>query len=487
MAASANKETEGLKDEIGPWSTVAEITSAVRDGRQTAVRIAELSLERAYRVQGELNCFAQIDTPGFLDQARVIDARRIAGEALGPLAGIPVAIKDCTPVKGLGNRMGSYAFANCIADHDAEIVTRFRQADAMILGKTTLSEFASSSFCDSPQHGITRNPWNPSRTPGGSSGGSAVAVATGCVAIGQGTDMGGSVRIPASCTGLVGIKPAAGRLPLDDQPSFVDDIQHHGLLTRTTGDLALALSPLCGPTWSDPRTLIPTLPDLSAAGVAGLRVALTYDLGFFVIEDEVRARLDETAAVLERAGALVERVNLGWDRAIADAWVKHWHVYLAAFFGADLDRIGALADPRLAAVVTKGRAHDAVSLRQTDLLRKGQWDVLASLFGSFDILLSPTMTRPAVGVEEDDAKYHALTADGRKRGLDMTSVFNWVPWCPAMSVPAGLSHDGLPIGMHVTAPPHREDLALRAACAIESEWPHLWPNGWAPEPIGKQF
>ena len=487
MAASANKETEGLKDEIGPWSTVAEITSAVRDGRQTAVRIAELSLERAYRVQGELNCFAQIDTPGFLDQARVIDARRIAGEALGPLAGIPVAIKDCTPVKGLGNRMGSHAFADCIADHDAEIVTRFRQADAMILGKTTLSEFASSSFCDSPQHGITRNPWNPSRTPGGSSGGSAVAVATGCVAIGQGTDMGGSVRIPASCTGLVGIKPAAGRLPLDDQPSFVDDIQHHGLLTRTTGDLALALSPLCGPTWSDPRTLIPTLPDLSAAGVAGLRVALTYDLGFFVIEDEVRARLDETAAVLERAGALVERVNLGWDRAIADAWVKHWHVYLAAFFGADLDRIGALADPRLAAVVTKGRAHDAVSLRQTDLLRKGQWDVLASLFGSFDILLSPTMTRPAVGVEEDDAKYHALTADGRKRGLDMTSVFNWVPWCPAMSVPAGLSHDGLPIGMHVTAPPHREDLALRAACAIESEWPHLWPNGWAPEPIGKQF
>jgi Asp-tRNA(Asn)/Glu-tRNA(Gln) amidotransferase A subunit family amidase len=488
VAASANKETEGLKNEIGPWSTVAEITSAVRDGRQTAVRIAELSLERAYRVQGELNCFAQIDTTGFLDQARVIDARRIAGEALGPLAGIPVAIKDCTPVKGLGNRMGSHAFADCIADHDAEIVTRFRQADAMILGKTTLSEFASSSFCDSPQHGITRNPWNPSRTPGGSSGGSAVAVATGCVAIGQGTDMGGSVRIPASCTGLVGIKPAAGRLPLDDQPSFVDDIQHHGLLTRTTGDLALALPPLCGPTWSDPRTLIPALPDLSAGTeVKGLRVALTYDLGFFVIEDEVRARLDETAAVLERAGAVVERVNLGWDRAIADAWVKHWHVYLAAFFGPDLDRIGALADPRLAAVVAKGRAHDAVSLRQTDLLRKRQWDVLASLFGNFDILLSPTMTRPAVGVEEDDAKYHALTADGRKRGLDMTSVFNWVPWCPAMSVPAGLCHDGLPIGMHVTAPPQREDLALRAAFAIEKAWPHVWPKDWPPEPNAKHF
>lgn len=469
-----------MHSEIGPWSTIADITSAVREGRQTAVRIAELALERAGTAHQELNCFAQIDASGLIEQAHSIDSRRKAGEVLGPLAGVPVAIKDCTPVKGLGNRMGSYAFADFVADHDAEIVTRFRQADAMILGKTTLSEFASSSFCDSPLHGITRNPWNPARTPGGSSGGSAVAVATGCVAIGQGTDMGGSVRIPASCTGLVGIKPAAGRLPLDDQPSFVDDIQHHGLLTRTTADLALALQTICGPTWSDPRTLIPAMPDLGAAkGVGGLRVALTYDLGFFVIEDEVRARLDETAAMLERSGAIVDRVELGWDRAIADGWVRHWHVYLAAFFGADLDRIGTLADPRLAAVVAKGRVHDAVSLRQTDFLRKRQWDVLARLFETHDILLSPTMTRPAVGVEEDDATYHALTADGRKRGLDMTSVFNWVPWCPAISVPTGLSHDGLPIGMHVTAPPQREDLAFRLAQAIECAWPHRWPGGWA--------
>lgn len=468
-----------MHSEIGPWSTIAEITSAVREGRQTAERIAELTLERAGKAQEELNCFAQIDATGLIDQARTIDKRRRAGEALGPLAGVPVAIKDCTPVKGLGNRMGSHAFADYVADHDAEIVRRFRRADAMILGKTTLSEFASSSFCDSPLTGITRNPWDPARTPGGSSGGSAVAVATGCVAIGQGTDMGGSVRIPASCTGLVGLKPAAGRLPLDDQPSFVDDIQHHGLLTRTTADLALTLPPLCGPTWSDPRTLIPALPELDASSdVKGLRIALTYDLGFFVIEDEVRLRLDETAAVLERAGAIVERVDLAWDRAIADGWVRHWHVYLAAFFGADLDRIGNLADPRLAAVVAKGRAHDAVSLRQTDLLRKRQWDALARLFETHDILLSPTMTRPAVGVEEDDAIYHAFTADGRKRGLDMTSVFNWVPWCPAISVPAGLSLDGLPIGMHLAAPPHCEDILLRAGRALEKAWPHAWPGNW---------
>jgi hypothetical protein len=117
--------------------------------------------------------------------------------------------------------------------------------------------------------------------------------------------------------------------------------------------------------------------------------------------------------------------------------VRHWHVYLAAFFGGDLDRIGKLADPRLAAVVAKGRSRDAVSIKQLDLLRKRQWDVLSQLFRRYDALLSPTMTRPAVEVDEDDARYHPVTSGGRKRGLDITSVFNWVPWCPALSVPAG--------------------------------------------------
>lgn len=243
--------------EIGPWSPVSTIAAAVRNGEARAIDIAEAAIARSIEVQAELNCFAQIDAEGMRAAARHIDRRRATGERLGALAGVPVAIKDCTPVKGLGNRFGSYAFAENIARSDAVVVQRFRHADALILGKTTLSECASSSFCDSPLHGVTRNPWNDERTPGGSSGGSAVAVATGCVAVAEGTDMGGSVRIPAACTGLVGIKPAAGRIPLDDQPSFVDDIQHHGLLTRTVADLTYSLPLVCGSTPSDPRTFIP--------------------------------------------------------------------------------------------------------------------------------------------------------------------------------------------------------------------------------------
>jgi Asp-tRNA(Asn)/Glu-tRNA(Gln) amidotransferase A subunit family amidase len=280
-----------MNDDIGPWSSIAAIVQGVREGSVRAVDIAEATLDRSARVQHELNCFAEIDPVGLRSAAVAVDRKRSAGVPLGPLAGVPVAVKDCTPVAGLGNRFGSYACADVIASKDAEIVRRLRLADALILGKTTLSEFASSSFCDSPLSGITRNPWNPDRTPGGSSGGSAVAVATGCVAIAQGTDMGGSVRIPASCTGIIGIKPAAGRIPLDDQPSFVDDIQHHGLMTRTVADLAMALPPVCGQALADPRTFIPALPRIDTTlDVSGLRIAVTNDLGFFEVEPEVSIR-----------------------------------------------------------------------------------------------------------------------------------------------------------------------------------------------------
>jgi Asp-tRNA(Asn)/Glu-tRNA(Gln) amidotransferase A subunit family amidase len=470
-----------MTSSIGPWSSVTAIADAVRDGTVTASEIADAAIERARKAQSELNCFAEIDASGARATAAVIDRRREAGEVLGALAGVPVAIKDCTPVAGLGNRFGSHAFANHIASSDAIIVERFKNADAVILGKTTLSEFASSSFCDSPLTGVTRNPWNPARTPGGSSGGSAVAVATGCVAVAQGTDMGGSVRIPASCTGLVGVKPAAGRIPLDDQPSFVDDIQHHGLLTRTVADLAAALPPICGAATADPRTFIPQLPALETiVGLSGLKIAVSDDLGFFFVEPEVKERLEQAAACLKAAGAVVERPALNWDRSIADGWVRHWHVYLASFFGEALDSIGSLADPRLVEAVAKGRTHNAVSIKQLDLLRRRQWEILANLFRDYAALLTPTMTRPAVGVEEDDARYHVVSSDGKKRGLDMTSIFNWVPWCPALSVPAGLSADEMPIGLHVAGPPQREDIVLRVAAAIEKSFPYRWPPEWAP-------
>ena len=445
----------------GVWESAEQIAHAVRTGARTAVSFTEQALARSRDINQRFNCFAEIATDYALAAAALVDDAVAAGCDPGPLAGVPIAIKDSTPVSGLGWRSGSWAYSNVVADHDAIVVCRLIDAGAVIIGKTTLSEIAYSSFCDSPLTGVTRNPWNLERTPGGSSGGSAVAVATGCVTLAEGTDMGGSVRIPAAFTGVIGIKPAAGRIPNDDMASVVDDIAHHGLLARGIADLAFGLTVTYGPDSSDPLSL--GLPDVSlsgGSGVAGLRVAVSTDLGFFVVEPYVGDQMRAVIEVLEQAEAFVRLDQPKWNRSMADAWVRHWHAYLAAFFGDDLDAVREKVDPRLLEVIDKGRQLSAVQLKQGERLRTSQWQAMASFWESYDVLICPTMSRDAVPVGGDDATYHRDSDDGRKFGLDLTSMFNWVPWCPVISVPTGVSPEGLPLGVQIVTPPYRDDLAL---------------------------
>jgi len=451
------------------WDTAAEIAGDVRHGRRSAVSITEQALARSRAVHERLNCFAEIADARALADAETLDAARSRGRSPGALAGVPVAIKDSTPVEGLGWRSGSLAYRDVVATRDAVLVQRLRAAGAIIVGKTTLSEVAYSSFCDSPLTGVTRNPWDPARTPGGSSGGSAVAVATGCVTLAEGTDMGGSVRIPASFTGVLGIKPSYGRIPNDDLPSLVDDICHHGLLSRSTEDLVAGMSVVYGPHWADPSTL--GRPDVrldEIPSVEGLRIAVSPDLGFFAVEPYVVERLRAAAESLAAAGAIVTEGAPAWNREMADAWVRNWHVHLAALFGPDLEKVSVEVDPRLWSIIEKARSYSAVDIKAGELLRTQQWQAMAAFWETADILLSPTMSRTAVPVDEDDARYHRTTDDGRKHGLDLTSLFNWVPWCPALSVPAGAGPDGLPVGVHITAQPYRDDLAIAASRVLEA-------------------
>jgi Asp-tRNA(Asn)/Glu-tRNA(Gln) amidotransferase A subunit family amidase len=451
------------------WESVETIADGVSSGRCTARAVTERALARSHDVQSRLNCFAEIADAQALAAADRIDAAVAASQWVGPLAGVPVAIKDSTPAAGLGQRWGSKAYANVIAGHDAAVVHRLKAAGAVIIGKTTLSEVAYSSFCDSPLTGVTRNPWNPARTPGGSSGGSAVAVATGCVTLAEGTDMGGSVRIPASFTGILGMKPSLGRIPNDDMSNAVDDMVHHGLLARSTEDLVRGLGVVFGPDQRDPLSLGRPIVSFDAASksVTGLRVAVTPDLGFYAVEPYVIDRLHAAAEALSDAGAILSRGQPAWNRSMSDAWVRHWHVYLASCFGDDLERVRGEVDPRLWSLIDRGRDISAVELKSGEMMRTQQWRAMAEFWATADILLSPTMSRTAVDVTEDDTRYHRLTDDGRKHGLDLTSMFNWVPWCPAVSVPAGTAPDGLPVGVHVTAPPFRDDLAVAVAAVIE--------------------
>jgi Asp-tRNA(Asn)/Glu-tRNA(Gln) amidotransferase A subunit family amidase len=450
------------------FTPATELARLIRECELSPVELVANSLARIEDVNPRLNCFCFVFPEEALDLARAAEQAVAGGEDVGPLHGVPIAFKDLTPMAGTRTTMGSYAFEHWIPDRSAHVVEELARAGAIVVGKTTTPEFAYSSFTDSPLWGITRNPWNLERTPGGSSGGAGAAVASGCVPLAEGSDMGGSIRIPASWSGIVGLKPSFGRIPLDFLPTQFDTIQHVGPLARTVGDARLFVACAQGPDQSDIMSLAPAL-DLARdeRSASGLRLALDVDLGCYAVDPEVEAVTREAADALAGAGAVVEEVELDWTRELADAWVAHWGVYLAAIFGDKLRDFRDRMDPRVVAFMDAGLAMSAVDFKRLEFVRTGAWKRLAPILERYDALLCPTMSQTARPVEEDDAPYYAEFGDGLYHGLDMTSMFNFVSQCPALSVPAGWSSEGLPIGLQIVARRYRDDLALRIGAALE--------------------
>ncbi len=450
------------------YTPATELARLIRTRALSPVELVRNSLERIDAVNPTLNCFCFVFADEALALARDAEAAVARGDGLGALHGIPIAIKDLTPTAGKRTTMGSYAFEHHVPERSALIVERLLGAGAIMVGKTTTPEFAYSSFTDSPLWGITRNPWNRDRTPGGSSGGSAAAVASGCVPLAEGTDMGGSVRIPASWSGLVGLKPSFGRIPLDFLPTQFDMIHHFGPLARTIDDARLFLAVAQGP---DDRDITSQAPGLDLSGpldtsAEGLSLALDVDLGHYAIAPEVESCVRDAAAALADAGAVVEEVDLRWTRELSDAWVKHWGVYLAAIFGHVLPEYREKMDPRVLAFIDDGLAMGAVEFKRLEFVRTRAWEELRPILGRHHALLCPTMSRPAPPVGEDDAPYYADRSDGLYHALDLTCQFNYVSQCPALSVPAGWT-DGLPVGLQIVARRFEDELALRIGGVLE--------------------
>jgi len=442
------------------------------------VEVVAASLARIEEVNPRLNCFCFVYPHEALELARAAERALVAGEPVGPLHGVPIAIKDLTPTKGKRTTMGSYAFEHWVPDTSALLVERLLGAGAIMVGKTTTPEFAYSSFTESPLWGVTRNPWDETRSPGGSSGGSGAAVASGCVPLAEGTDMGGSVRIPAAWCGLVGLKPSFGRIPLDFLPTQFDTIQHFGPLARTVDDARLFLSVAQGLDERDVMSLPAVeLGEQVEASVEGMRLALDVDLGCYAVAPEVEEAVREAAEALSAAGAVVEEVDVGWGRDVADAWVAHWGVYLAAIFGGKLEEFRERMDPRVVSLMDAGLALGAVEFKRLEFVRTDAWKQLAPILERYDGLLCPTMSKVARPVDEDDFVWFADRGDGLYHGLDMTAQFNFVSQCPALSVPAGWSADGLPIGLQIVARRYRDDQALRIGAALERvrPWAHRRP------------
>lgn len=462
-----------MRDEDLLFRPAVELVGEIGRRRLSPVELMRASLDRIAALNPTLNCFCFVFADEAVALARSAEQALMRGDELGTMHGLPVAIKDVTPTKGKTTTRGSRMYEHWVPDHDALIVERFRAAGAIMVGKTTTPEFAYDSFTRSPLWGVTRNPWDTERTPGGSSGGSAAAVASACVALAEGTDMGGSVRIPASFCGLVGLKPSLGRIPMDILPTVFDNISHFGPLARCVADAALFMNVAGGPDERDISSLPGKLefPIPPEHDVRGMRIALSLNLGYYAIDAEVERCVLETADALRAAGAQVEAVDLGWSRAINDAWFDYWGVYLDVCFTRDLDAWREQMDPNVVSLIERGRRMDAVTLKRIEVLRTEQWHALCEVFDRHDALLCPTMSRPAPPAEMSDADFQETGDDGLFHGLDMTCPFNFVGQCPVLSVPAGFSAEGLPIGMQIVGPRFDDLAVMRIAGAVERAKP----------------
>ncbi len=452
------------------YMPASELADAIRCRKISPVEVVRNSLARIEQVNASLNCFCFVYPEEALEKARDAEKAITEGKTPGALHGVPIAIKDLTPTRGKRTTMGSRLREHYVPERDAIVVERLLRAGAIMVGKTTTPEFAHTYYTESPLWGITRNPWDPGRTPGGSSGGSAAAVATGCVALAEGSDMGGSIRTPASFCGIVGLKPSFGRIPFEIFPSQFDQTCHFGPLARTVDDAALFLNVTQGPDdrdiQSQPQRAIIDLPVPST--VSGLRVAYSLDLGYAALDSEVAENAERAIKLLRDSGATVERVDLSLTQEFERAGWAHWEVYYATMLGGELERWRDRMDSNLVETIEAGLAMQAVDHKRIELVRTDLWRKLQPVFATHEVLLSVTTTMPAPVIDIPTEQFDWTDDAGKYHTLELSFPFNLAGQCPAMSVPSGFTRDGLPTGLQIVGRRFDEPTVLRTGAALQA-------------------
>lgn len=450
--------------------SATELVAAYRQKLVSPVEATTAALAAIDRHNDRLNAFCLVDRESALQAARASEARWVKGQSLGPVDGVPTSIKDLILTKGWPTRRGSH-----LIDpqqpwiEDAPCVARLRENGAVLLGKTTTPEFGWKGVTDSPLTGITRNPWNSEMTPGGSSGGAAVAAACGMGALHIGTDGGGSIRIPASFTGIVGFKQSFGRVPAYPLSPF-GTLANVGPMTRTVGDAALMLSVISQP---DPRDWYALPPDNVAyhdclgGGVSGLRIAFSPTLSGANVNPEVAASVAGAARTFADLGAKVEDVGVVLEdslKVFQDHWFPGAANALRAFSAEQWRQI----DPGLAYIAEQGAALPLMDYLAAVKLREAMGQKMAAFLQQWDLLLTPTMPIPAF------AAGHDFPPNG-----DQAQWSDWTPFTypfnltrqPAITVPCGQTKSGLPIGLQIVGPLYQDLRVLRAAQAFELAQP----------------
>jgi amidase len=456
---------------VTPLLTAAETARRVAARELSPVEVIEATLERVNTLNPRLNAIVTLNEHA-LEDARALERRLAAGESVGPLAGVPVGIKDVTQVAGLRTTFGSPLYRDHIPSEDALVVQRLRAAGAIILGKTNTPEFAAGGNTWNDVFGRTRNPWNPARSAGGSTGGGAAALATGMIALAEGTDLGGSLRIPASFCGVVGLRPSPGLVPTYPTDFVWDTLQVTGPMARTAEDVALMLQTIAGPSPLVPLRQPIRGRDFVAAVRSGLRqnLRLAYcpDITGIGIEPGIEAVCRSAAAGLERCGARVDIVELDLS-AGRQAFLALRGLWFVSWMQERLDRIEEFG----VNVRNNTKAGLAGSLRDlgaAETVRGRIWHRLREVFERYDYLLTPTMAVPPFPVEQN---YPDSVA-----GQPMETYIDWLAptfvlsltGLPVASVPCGLAA-GMPVGMQIVGPPEGEEAVLALVGALQQGCP----------------
>ena len=434
------------------------------------VDLTRRALARADEVQPKLNAFFELMPEGAMAAAQNAEDAVMQGDGLGALHGIPLSVKDLIAVGGVRFALGSKTMAKNVAVDDAPAVERARAAGGIIIGKTTTSEFGCKPVGDSPLTGITRNPWDTDKTPGGSSAGAAASVAAGVTPFSLGTDGGGSVRIPSSFTGLAGIKGSFARVPVWPT-SATPTLAHVGPLARSVRDAALLFSAIAGYDARDPFSIAGPVPDVLGAceeSVKGMRVAWSPTLGYARPNADVVAVVEDSVRKFEEVGAIVEQVDDVFETDPADLWTAEFYAGVGIKLRDFLENKRDMLDPAVADILEPALDQDMQDYYTKVFARYALRDRMAALFTKYDVLLSPVLPVSSLEVGKNIPGTHADR--NLVSWVSYTYPFN-LTGQPAGAVCAGLSADGMPVGLQAVGRYLDEVSVVRAMAFVERVQP----------------
>ena len=468
------------KDEIDLcYLSATEAITKFKSRELSPVELCKALIKRNESTGKKLNATTYTFFDRALKEARRAETayKKGKGSRPKPLDGICVSIKDFHDVENEITTYGSKAFEFNKPEKSAPTVERLFKAGAIMLSRSTTPEFAHSGITKSPLWGVTRNPWGVKYTPGGSSGGAAALVAAGLTTIADGTDGGGSCRIPASFSGCVGYKPPFGRNPLDPGHPL-ENLLHYGPITRTVSDAALMQNIMSGQHISDMCSLREKLRiPLEPGSAKGLKIAFSMDLGFFEIAADVRKNTRTAVRTLKTAGATVDEVDVGWNWGSLDTWMTRWEGAFGGLIGDILPRWHYEMTPWCAEIAKNGLRHSAGRFYKTNAGRQEQWETLGPILEKYDALICPTLAVSSLPVEHDDTGNN-LKINGKKIdnyvGWALTWCFNNMAWCPVMSVPSGFGNNGMPTGLQIVGRTFDDQTVFKVARSIEVGKP--WTN-----------